>query len=289
MIPRRKGNGHEPSVVMRMRVRTLVFLGYQLLFMGQTPAPPAFEDVSFETSSKYKGKAIRLRGELLRPPANHKLPAVVLMHGCSGWLPAAHAALRTHSQYLAQHGFIVLNLDSSGPRGNVGELVCEDAQEASDAIEYRTEDAFDAMAFLRSRPDVDGRNIFLMGQGLGAIVALRTAVLDRRGFRAVAAFYPHCFVLQNVSPLKLAAIVFAGEKDDWTPAFSCTIAKGIDRMPGADFELIVYPGAVHGFDLEIKIQTYIRYLVGHDAHAASDSRARMLAFFKRHMASPGAK
>src|SRR5262245_60370129 len=273
-----------------MRIRTLVFLGCQLLFMGQAPVTSAFEDMSFEASSKHKGKAIRLRGELLRPSSvAHKAPAVVLMHGCGGWQPPAHASLRKHSEYLAQHGFIALNLDSFGPRGNAGGLVCEDAQEASDAIEYRTEDAFDAMAFLRSRPDVDGRNIYLMGQSLGAIVALRTAVLDRRGFRAVAAFYPHCFVLQNVSPLKTAAIVFAGEKDDWTPAFSCTIAKGIDRMPGENFELIVYPGAVHGLDLEIKVQTYIRYLVGHDAHAANDSRDRMLAFFKRHMVSPGTK
>ena len=145
------------------------------------------------------------------------------------------------------------------------------------------------MAFLQSRADVDGRNIFLMGQSLGAIVALRTAVLDRRGFRAVAAFYPHCSPLQNISLLKSAVIVFAGEMDDWTPAFSCTIAKGIDRMPGADFELIVYPEAVHGFDLDIQTQTYIRYLVGYNAYAASDSRDRMLAFFKRHILSPDSK
>jgi dienelactone hydrolase len=114
-------------------------------------------------------------------------------------------------------------------------------------------------------------------------------VLDRRGFRAVAAFYPHCSPLQNISPLKSGVIVFAGEKDDWTPAFSCTIAKGIDRMPGADFELIVYPEAVHGFDLDIQTQTYIRYLVGYNAYAASDSRDRMLAFFKRHILSPDSK
>src|SRR5262245_19563671 len=262
-----------------MRIRTLVFLGCQLLFMGQAPVTSAFEDMSFEASSKHKGKAIRLRGELLRPSSvAHKAPAVVLMHGCGGWQPPAHASLRKHSEYLAQHGFIALNLDSFGPRGNAGGLVCEDAQEALDAIDYLTEDAFDTMAFLQSRSDVDGRNIFLMGQSLGAIVALRTAVLDRRGFRAVAAFYPHCSVLQNIAPLRSPVIVFAGEKDDWTPAFSCTFAKGIDRTAGADFELIVYPEAVHGFDLDIEIQTYIRYLVGHNARAASDSRDRMLAF-----------
>src|SRR5262245_13643143 len=147
-----------------MRIRTLVFLGCQLLFIGQAPATSAFEDVSFEASSKHKGKAIRLWGELLRRSLALRAPVVLFMHGCSGWLPAAHAALRTHSQYLARHGFIALNLDSSGPRGNVGELVCEDAHEASDAIDYRTEDAFDAMAFLQSRADVDGRNIFLLGQ-----------------------------------------------------------------------------------------------------------------------------
>ena len=60
--------------------------------------------------------------------------------------------------------------------------------------------------------------------------------------------------------------------------FSSTIAKGIDRMLGADLELIVYPEAVHGFDLGIQTQTYIRYLVGYNAYAASDSRDRMLAY-----------
>jgi dienelactone hydrolase len=60
-------------------------------------------------------------------------------------------------------------------------------------------------------------------------------------------------------------------------------------MPGADFELIVYPEAIHGFDLDIQTQTYIRYLVGYNAYAASDSRDRMLAFFKRHILSPDSK
>ena len=107
-----------------MRIRTLVFLVCQLLFMGQAPTASAFEDVSFEGSSKYKGKAIRLRGGLLQPPAKEKHPAVALMHGCGGWQPPVHASLRKHTQYLAQHGFIALNLDSFGPTGNAGGLLC---------------------------------------------------------------------------------------------------------------------------------------------------------------------
>jgi poly(3-hydroxybutyrate) depolymerase len=150
--------------------------------MGQAAARPAFQDVSFAASSKFKGKAVRLEGELLRPPAKHKLPAVVLMHGCGGWLPPVRAALRKHARHLAQNGFITLNLDSFGPRRNAGGLVCMGAREASDAIGYLTEDACDALALLQSRTEVDAGNVFLMGQSLGAYVALRTAVLDRKGF-----------------------------------------------------------------------------------------------------------
>jgi poly(3-hydroxybutyrate) depolymerase len=99
----------------RTRIRAFVFLVCQLLFMGQAPSASAFEDVSFEASSNYKGKAIRLKGELLQPPAKEKHPAVVLMHGCGGWQPPVHASLRKHARYLAQHGFIALNCPTPAP------------------------------------------------------------------------------------------------------------------------------------------------------------------------------
>jgi dienelactone hydrolase len=42
--------------------------------------------------------------------------------------------------------------------------------------------------------------------------------------------------------------IHIGALDDWTPARSCEGLGALARALGYDFEVIVYPGARHGFD-----------------------------------------
>lgn len=259
------------------------------LFLAGAPGDEAraLEKVSFPASSRHEGKQIQLVGELFRPAGTGRFPAVVLMHGCAGWSPPTYKALTRHAEYLASQGFIALNLDSFGPRGNGGGRICKERAESHAASLYRALDAFDARAFLAARDDVDPRNIFQMGQSHGGGVSIRIA--DRknvvfvpdpeRNFRAAVGFYPWCGAGPRTVDLGLPLLVLVGDEDDWTPAKPCEAIK----LSGAPYEFIMYRGAVHGFDLEMKERRYLGYRLAYDGPAARDSRIRMVDFLRRNL------
>jgi dienelactone hydrolase len=225
-----------------------------------------------------------LQAELFKPDHPGYFPAVVLMHGCGGWQPAVHQALNTHARYLLEHGFVVLNLDSFGPRHNSGGRLCADDRALYKALSYRTQDAFDAQHYLQKLGYVAPDNIFLMGQSNGGAVAIRAAKASTlrkqdagdKAFRGVVAYYPWCgeFGSKRVS-LASPLLIFAGGRDDWVPAREC---QGVTAT-GAKLEVALYPAATHSFDLEIPPQSFLGKSIGGDAAATSDSRAKMLAFF----------
>jgi|GEM_PF-287271 len=250
----------------------------------------AGEKVKFEASRAYTFESVTLRADISKPEGDGPFPAVVLMHGCGGWQPAVRYTMNTYAAYLVSHGFVVLDLDSFGPRNNGGGKVCESVAMQRDALDYRTYDAYDALKYLQAQKVVDGNNIFLMGQSNGGSVAINVAKGDApqdkkgkdKGFRAVVAYYPWCGAFGNrevelASPL----LVFGGGQDDWVPAREC---EGV-QSTGADLQIKIYPEAAHSFDLEIMPQRYLGKLVGNNKYAAEDSRRRMLAFFIEHATS----
>jgi dienelactone hydrolase len=246
----------------------------------------AAEDmVTFEASQPFSAERILLRGELFRPDGPGPFPAVILMHGCGGWQPAVHYALQIHARYLRDHGFVVLNLDSFGPRNISGNKICTSDRDLHEALSYRAHDAFDGLRYLQGLDFVSPENIFLMGQSNGGAVAIRvakTATVHNAGttFRGIVAYYPWCgeFGGSRVS-LASPLLIFAGGKDDWVPAREC---QGV-KATGSDLRVTIYPEAAHSFDLEIMVQRYLGKLVGSDPDAARDSREKMLAFFTENL------
>jgi dienelactone hydrolase len=248
------------------------------------------ERVKFEASRGYTAQTVSLRAEIAKPEGDGPFPAVVLMHGCGGWQPAVRYTMQAYSEFLVNNGFVVLDLDSFGPRNLGGGKVCESVDRQVDALDYRTHDAEDALEFLQAQRFVEPRSVFLMGQSNGGSVAINVAKGDgphgkrarSPGFRAVVAYYPWCgsFGYRKVVGLAAPLLVFAGAQDDWVPASEC---EGV-RSTGAPLQVIVYPTAAHSFDLDILPQRYLGKLIGKDEHAAGDSRRRMLSFFVEHAA-----
>ncbi len=268
-------------------VQGLLMGVFGLLIVAVAPAG-AQEVVEFPATNSVVGGNVSLRAELTKPEGPGPFPAVILMHGCGGWQPAIHYALQAHAEFLVKHGYAVLNLDSFGPRHLSGGALCASNSRLREALSYRAHDAFDAMQFLRTQPFIDAKNIFLVGQSNGGSVALEVATAEGEmsygsggaPFRAVAAYYPWCGVLSRSSvQLTSAILVLAGGKDDWVSARECEEIKA----KGADFEVQVYGGAAHSFDVEILPQEYMGHLIGYDARATNDSKERMLAFFDRHL------
>jgi dienelactone hydrolase len=256
---------------------------------GRSTAGNGYEYVEFAASHSGQSEQVLLRAQLFRPPGDGPFPGVILMHGCGGWLPAVQRALQSYARFLVESRFAVLNLDSFGPRKRSGGMVCESLPLLTDARKYRVYDAFDALRYMKALDYVDSDNVFLMGQSNGGSVAITAALAGdprasgrtRAAFRAVVAYYPWCGDLAGrhvilVSPL----LIFAGGQDDWTPPDECARTTA----SGATLQVKIYSQAAHSFDLDIVRQRYLGKLLGKNDYATRDSRERMLAFFRRHIA-----
>ncbi|AHY44673.1 hypothetical protein CXK93_13505 [Stutzerimonas decontaminans] len=243
----------------------------------------AYSAVTLKASDPHTAKALSLQGELFVPDGTGPFPAIVLMHGCGGWQAPVRHGLQTHAEFLRNQGFVVLNLDSFGPRNFGGGKLCSNNPALFKALTYRTNDAYDALAYLAQQDYVAADNIFLMGQSNGGAVAIRAAKASapknygdgQTAFRGVVAYYPWCGELGRSSvALSAPLLILAGGKDNWVPARECQGVRG----EGAALEVKVYPDAAHSFDLDIPPQSFQGKRVGGDPAATVDSRTRMLRF-----------
>ena len=262
---------------MRRRLYALasIALFFIVLEFGFTAAHA--ETFKFDSQTGLKSYTATIGGELSFPKGRGPFPVVILLHACGGLSPTDIASLSAHARSLAKAGFATYILDSFSARGLAGGKVCKGGGEAS---EFRLDDLFNARDALQQHPKVDKKNFFVVGQSHGAGVALWAAVnlAKRERFKAVAAFYPNCRGVLFSVGLKSPAIVFAGAKDDWTPAPVCEEAKRKERAPGEEFELIVYPNAHHGFDQQRR-DKYLGHVMAYDEQATANSQKTMQKFF----------
>lgn len=224
-------------------------------------------------------------GHFDKPEGTGPFPAVVLMHGCSG----LHQTIGNWSVILKEAGYATLILDSFGPRSVFS--VCDSASgKASPAI--RALDAYGAMAFLRDQPDIDPNRIALAGWSHGAIAALAAVAASgiatkfENEFAAAIAFYPYCIPDRR---FETPVLLLIGEADDWTPAAPCKALYENNKRQGGALEIVVYPGARHGFDDE-QLRFGIEFpgafgnthLLLFDDAAYRDSIGRVRSFLARH-------
>ncbi|HKK84125.1 MAG TPA: dienelactone hydrolase family protein [Roseovarius sp.] len=268
-----------------IRLRFAILALATAAFFVPVPAMAKVQAVSIPSTSN---SGLSLNAHLHRPAGGGRAPAVVLMHGCGGWQPAVKQGLDAYAKFLVGNGFIVLNVDSFGPRGNQGGTVCQSLNRLSAARQYRTSDAYDALQFLRAQPFVDAKSVFLIGQSNGGSVAMiaamertrRSQIGGQQGFRGVVALYPWCGATGSRRPnLDSPLLILGGALDDWVPPTEC------QRMTarGREMQVRVYANAAHSFDVPVPVHRYLGNLVGYSPSAARDARSEILQFFNTHM------
>ena len=221
-----------------------------------------------------------ITGYLNRPAGEGPFPAIILMHGCSGmgrWSGI-------WSRRLVEWGYVVLDMDSFGPRG-IDKGVCFRTDHIAGPFS-RALDAHGAKAFLATLPFVAPERIGVVGMSHGGMSVLQainrstTTRIDGEPFRAAVALYPSCD--PNTQP-NAPILILIGELDNWTDPKSCEryLAKlGRDH----DVTLKIYPGAYHAFDIagaDWLVRGY--YVVRYDREAAEDAIKKVRAFLGKYL------
>jgi dienelactone hydrolase len=254
--------------------------------------PSAFtaKDVSFRGTTKIaSGDFVTLTGKLTKPQGDGPFPAVVLMHGCAG----INKAIDTWADRLASWGYVAIEVDSLAPRGE--KEICSKIM----AIPFnvRSQDSYDAKAYLSGLPFVDRNRMAVMGFSHGGVTTL-CAVSDSNyaaaavnakmkpsrkiedPFRAAIAFYPYC--LAKLEDSKAPLLILSGELDDWCPAALCQKNMPSGRATQQIF-LKVYPGAYHGFDMEGMDLVREGHRVLYNPQASADSIVQVKEFLAKNL------
>jgi dienelactone hydrolase len=217
--------------------------------------------------------------KLLKPDGPGPFPAVVILHDCSGLGPRSSGAPDRWAGELVKQGYAVAIPDSFTTRG-FANGVCTDASPNRAEVNpaRRVRDAYTALSYLRTLPDVDGSRVGVMGGSHGGSTTLASMVAPESGgdplahdkaagFAAAVALYPGCAdrygdwrvarqsgargpvtgyigVYKPIAPL----LILIGEADDWTPAEPCRKLTETAEKSGYPVAIKVYPGAHHSFD-----------------------------------------
>jgi dienelactone hydrolase len=244
---------------------------------------------------------VHIRGALVRPAGAGPHPAVVLLHGCHG------VAAQTHrwARWLAERGYVALIVDSFGPRNITPD--CLPAIEDELPVTARLDDALGALRYLQAKPFVIGDRVAAIGWSQGGVFAMsaingqsleraarRGVTIPEPGYAAAIGLYPGgCPALTDevvVRPL----LILIGANDDWTPPEFCVAMAKAMRERGAEVSVVVYPDAVHYFDVEGQPRAFLQEVeslykpgggatVGYQAEAAADAHRQVEVFLARHL------
>jgi carboxymethylenebutenolidase len=271
--------------------------------LAAQPAPQSAvaERVEFLSAD---GKST-LVGYLFKPTArsSSRTPAVVMMHGRAGaYSTLAHGVYdaSTLSQrhqfwgrWWAEQSYLAILVDGFGPRG-YGQGFPRGSYGSRpkelDEVTVRALDAYGALAYLRSRPDVLSDRIGLQGWSNGGSATLATVATNApgidehtpaAGFRAALAFYPACGLKKHFATTGYRAYaplrVFMGTADEEVSPRVCRVL--LDHASG-DIQTSFYEGATHDFDDPGRR----RQSVGANAAARKDVLERATVFFAEQLA-----
>ena len=248
------------------------------------------ERVEFESASQrlISGALIpgdRIQGDLAKPDGAGPFPAVIGLHGCAGMHDTTKQRL---ADELVARGYVILLVDSYATRGI--DHACTSSAFAT--FVKRRPDAYGALVFLARQTFVDPQRVAAVGFSAGAWVTLSVAEPNsfelfvppgNLRFRAAAAFYPPC--KQAMARPGIPTLIFIGALDDWTPAADCSNKIASWGNDGPPVELVVYPGAYHGFyypHLQPGMTLFGHWLE-YNGEAADNASHRLHQFLDRHL------
>jgi hypothetical protein len=216
---------------------------------SSVPTAPATIDYSAPANAPYTAENVviptprgyTLAGTLTRPKgqgnAAAKIPAVVTISGSGSQdrdsrisIVPNYAPFRDIADTLSRRGIAVLRFDDRGVGASGGASSRENATSADFA-----DDVASAVAYLRTRADIDGTRIALAGHSEGGFIAPMVAAKDPK-LRAVALLAGPAYngrrilEFQNENAIKGATQLTDTQRD----SIRRTVPKGLDSLAAAN-------------------------------------------------------
>ena len=243
-----------PDTVAAKAVKTLADGRTGTVEFESLTYPLESGDVSGLMVTDQDAKSLVVSGKLSVPKVTgERVPAVILMHGCSGVTGGQPAWVYELSRWQLAT-FLVDSFDGRKIRE-----ACTGRQRLN-SLDLLA-DAYRALDLVATHPQIDPARIALMGFSMGGRTTLlagyarfrtRWSRPDGPQFAAYLSFYPAVSWLRlrgddDLAPRPLR--IFQGGADDWTPLGP--IAAYVKRLQAAgrqNISLVEYDGAHHGFD-----------------------------------------
>ena len=193
------------------------------------------------------GKPIRLDAYLPETP-DAPVPAVLALHGAGGGV----SGMDLYASTLAAQGFAVYLL-------HYFDRTCNDrtgVESADKQTIFRNfplwmKTLWDAISFVETQTQVDGKRIALLGFSLGAYLSLANAAIDHR-VKAVVEFFGGMPKEMNLFMRRLCPVlILHGEADPTVPVEEAHRLQKLLEKKGIPYEIKIYPGVGHGFESEI--------------------------------------
>lgn len=215
-------------------------------------------------------------GRLFCPDADSPRPCVLVCHGGSG--PNEHAW--TRARCLADLGYIAFAPDLlGGPFPDREAHVNVLRSLVADPLRLRRR-AIAALEVLSSLPQADHTRAAAVGFCFGGTVVLELA---RSGADVAAVVSFHgglgSSAPANLGSVRAAILVCAGSADPFVGADERQAFEAEMTRAAADWQMIVYSGAQHGFT-EANLDSTVHRGCAYDAHADRRSWAAMRQLFR---------
>jgi dienelactone hydrolase len=211
-----------------------------------------------------------------RPVGVQRAPAVIVVmeaFGLNGHIEGVAARL-------AAEGYVTLAPDlywRGGKRRAVGYDQLGDAIALMQSIrdDQIVADVGSAVAWLERQAFVRADRIGITGFCMGGRVSYLAACELPDKIKAAVPFYGGGIPVERTEKLRAPVLAFFGEKDAFIPLASVEALKAELERLGKQGEVVVYPGADHGFFCDER--------ASYQAAAATDAWNRLKTFFATHL------
>ncbi len=210
----------------------------------------------------------QLNGYLARPAGDGPFPALVVIHEAFG----LNDDIRSIARRFAEEGYLVLAVDLFSGRNQIVCMFRLMSGLLLKSLDHGgVRDLKEALTYLAQQSAVDTSRLGAVGYCMGGSLAIAWSCTDDR-LKAIAPFYA-----MNPRPLDAVARACPVVGSYPEPDFTTKAGRVLDAELGkhhVPHDIKIYPGAKHSF-----------FNAGrnHQAAAAQDSWARVLAFFEQHI------